>query len=151
MRYFVLSLFLLAGAAGCTRSNLSLVEDGGGAGQDLAGCTTCGDSGSAHDGAVDSGSGLHDLSAPPDLRKPPPPDGGMVCTPTCGQCQGRGACCGNHCCALGEWCDSNNECRCGGSAGCTNGNICATGGPIGPGGNTCGSICCGSPGSPCPL
>lgn len=155
MRQLSLSLILLlAGAAGCTRSNLTIDGDGGD-------CLSCqGDLSRVHDGSTntdgphlggDLGDHLHDMSEPPDMtRRPPPPDGGMVCEPTCGACQGRGACCGNRCCGAGEWCDANQQCRCGTGKACSQGDTCTTAGPIQPGGGRCGGICCGVTG-PCPL
>lgn len=77
--------------------------------------------------------------------------GARVCGSTCSQCP-NGACCFGSCCAAGEWCDADTRsCRCGDGPACSGGNLCATGGPIGPGADGCGSICCGRPGMPCPL
>jgi hypothetical protein len=110
----------------------------------LGGCTS---SNPLPVGGSDLGgdAGVADLK-PEDL-------GGAVCTSMCGQCT-TGACCPggvNGCCAPGEYCDGNGKCRCGAGPACTGGNICATGGPVRPGGDTCGAVCCGSPGMPCPL
>ena len=61
-----------------------------------------------------------------------------------------GPACGGTCCAAGESCDlTTNTCMCGGSAACGTGEICARGGAVMPG-KTCGVICCGTPGHPCP-
>jgi hypothetical protein len=77
--------------------------------------------------------------------------GGRSCAATCNRCV-NGVCCGNACCGVGEWCDTSTlTCRCGDHAACTNGNTCQRGGPIGPGEGFCGTLCCGSAGSPCPL
>jgi len=141
MRYAVLLVCL----AGCTRANgLAIGGNDGGAG-DLAMA------------AVDlRGVDLRgaDLSQPPssdlavspaDLSEPP------ICYSTCNHCT-TGACCAggkNGCCAPGEWCDQNGECRCGQQAACPTTNpVCAAGGAVG--GNQCGAICCGGT-SPCPL
>jgi len=88
----------------------------------------------------------HDLAAI-DLAGPP---SGQACAAVCNRCQ-NGPCCGSLCCNAGEWCDATNTCRCGSGAACSGNLICATGGPIMPGGNTCGFICCGDSTHPCPL
>jgi hypothetical protein len=144
MRYAVLLVCL----AGCTRSNgLSIGGDGGGGGstdmaappEDLFGIDLRG-----RDFAQPPSS---DLSvSPADLAVPP------ICYPVCNHCTTGGACCAggpNGCCAMGEWCDANGQCRCGQNAACPSTNpICAAGGAVG--GNMCGFICCGGT-SPCPL
>jgi hypothetical protein len=96
-------------------------------------------------------SGGSDLGGAVDLATPPG-GGPRVCTGTgCAACSGAFICCGNSCCASGEWCDSvTMTCRCGDRAACPNGQMCARGGPIGTGADSCGSICCGN-GVPCPL
>jgi hypothetical protein len=67
-------------------------------------------------------------------------------------------CCGTDCCGQGEWCDSSGivaQCRCGTGSTCTGGNTCQSGGPVSVGGSSgadsCGRICCGASGSPCPI
>jgi hypothetical protein len=70
-------------------------------------------------------------------------DLGRVCVPTCAQCSS-GACCGNSCCAAGEWCDpATLTCRCGSVAACRPGQWCGRSGPI-QAGDSCGTICCGA-------
>lgn len=76
--------------------------------------------------------------------------GGRVCSGD-PACSSGGVGCFGTCCNAGEWCDpSTSTCRCGTGPACGTGKVCASGGPIGPGNNGCGSICCGS-GTPCPL
>ena len=122
MRALLLALVLLAG---CRTAEIPASSDGGGLGG-MGG------------GSGDLAGGSYDLS-------------GALCVSACNRCLA-GACCGPTCCAAGEWCDLTTfTCHCGQGAACSGANICASGGPIQPGGNSCGSICCGSGGNPCPL
>jgi hypothetical protein len=73
-----------------------------------------------------------------------------ACEAACNRCP-NGPCCGSACCNSGEWCDPTTlTCRCGDNPACTGGDICASGGPIRPG-QSCGVICCGTAGKPCPF
>lgn len=144
MRYAVLLVCCLAG---CTRSNGLAITGDGGESIDLATSGQVDLFGIDLRGADLSHPPSSDLAvSPADLSVPP------ICYSVCNHCTTGGACCAggkNGCCAMGEWCDANGQCRCGQNAACPSTNpICAAGGAIG--GNMCGSICCGGT-SPCPL
>jgi hypothetical protein len=134
-------LVLLLCALGCTRANPLGPSDGNvdGGSRDQA----------VHDQSVYNGSGadlrLHFDLAGRDLTP--------VCYSTCQHCL-EGACCPggkNGCCAPGEFCDDQGQCRCGSEPACAPKNpICAAGGPSQPGWGICGYICCGGIGNPCP-
>jgi hypothetical protein len=99
-------------------------------------------------GAVDlARAGDLALSSKLDLAGPP---AGETCVSACNRCQ-NGPCCGSVCCNAGEWCDATNTCRCGNGPACSGTLICASGGPVRPGGDQCGGICCGDSSHPCPL
>lgn len=86
-----------------------------------------------------------DLAVVTDLGNEKPP---AECISTCDRCGG-GGCCGTACCGEGEWCDSQQRCRCGTALGCGGNQICGSGGPTQLG--QCGSFCCGDSANPCPL
>jgi hypothetical protein len=132
VRAVAFALFALVTVAGCRTQPLPFDDGGGGDIRDLSG--------------VDL---RVDLARPADLSRV---DLARSCAPNCSRCQS-GVCCGALCCREGEWCDPlSNTCRCGtGAEVCRVDQICATGGPIGPGQDQCGSICCGDPAHPCPL